>query len=410
MDLFQFFDALLPLNSFLSSLSLTDLEVCTIPQQSRILKPTMSRPANKAAYLPAIGSPLEIRDAPYTSPQSGEIVVRAHAVAINPLDWIVQKQGSLIAPWLTYPFILGSDVAGEVVEIGSGVKSFKVCDRVLGHAIGFEKAFNTATQGAFQHYVVLQEVMLARIPQGMSYEKAAAIPLGASTAACGLYEPDQLGLVRPKADGVQPTGETVIIWGGSTSVGCNAIQFAAASGYEVITTCSPRNFNLVKQLGAAKAFDYNSPTVRKDILRYLSGKRVAGALSIGYGSANACISILKKCQGRKKLAMITYPGPPSQPKRFAQLQMAYYYLTGMMSIAIRSLFGGVKSVYTWGGTLSGNSLGKEIYNDYLSPALSQGSFIPAPEPQVVGNGLEDLQNAMNVQAEGVSGKKLIVLL
>lgn len=371
----------------------------------------MATTSNKAAYLPGAGQTLEVRDAPYTQPKENEILVKAHAVAINPLDSVVQKQGSLIARWLKYPFILGTDVAGEVVEVGSKVKSVQIGDRVLGHAIGFEKAINTSTQGAFQDYVILQEHMTCPIPSFMKYEDASVIPLGLSTAACALYEPDQLGLVKPKSSAAaEAIEEVVIVWGGSSSVGCNAIQLAVASGYEVITTCSPRNFSLVKELGATQAYDYNDSKTIQSIIHYLKGKKVAGAVSIGYGSALACISILKKCQGNKKLAMVTYPGPPTPPKRNAQLQMAWYYVTGKIKISIQSLLGGVTSTYVWGGTLALNQLGSAIYNDYLPEALSKGAFKPAPQAEVVGRGLQDIQSAINQQASGVSGKKLVVTL
>lgn len=370
----------------------------------------MSKIINKAAYLPAVGAPLEVREAPYTQPGPHEVLIKAHAVAINPVDSVIQKQGPLITPWLKYPFILGTDVAGEVVQVGAQVKSLHIGDRVLGHAVGFEKAFNTPTQGAFQEYVILQEHMTSAIPASMPFQDASVIPLGLFTAACALYEPEQLGLAVPTPTGSAQTGQVVIVWGGSTSVGCNAIQLAVASGYEVITTCSPRNYALVKGLGASQAFDYNDSNTINKMVQYLKDKTVAGALSIGYGSALACISILKKSQGRKRLAMISYPGPPSPPTRNAQLQMAWYYVTGKISISIKSSLGSVRSSYVWGGNLACNKLGSAIYNDYLPGALQNGSFKPAPPAEVVGQGLQDIQKAMDKQSEGVSGKKIVVLL
>jgi len=63
-------------------------------------------------------------------------------------------------------------------------------------------------------------------------------------------------------------------------VGCNAIQLAVAAGYEVFTTCSPKNFDLVKELGASQTFDYNSKTVVKDIIHAFQNKTTAGAISV----------------------------------------------------------------------------------------------------------------------------------
>lgn len=78
-------------------------------------------PTNTAAWSEAKGAKLVVKPAPYTSPRANEIVVRNHAVAINPRDWIIQVAGHAAYRWLTYPFILGADLAGEVVEVGSAV-------------------------------------------------------------------------------------------------------------------------------------------------------------------------------------------------------------------------------------------------------------------------------------------------
>jgi NADPH:quinone reductase-like Zn-dependent oxidoreductase len=73
-------------------------------------------PVKNAAWIPAKYGQLEVGPAPYTPAGEDQIVVRNHAVAINPLDWIIQLAGPVAYRWLTYPTVLGSDVAGEVVE------------------------------------------------------------------------------------------------------------------------------------------------------------------------------------------------------------------------------------------------------------------------------------------------------
>ena len=239
---------------------------------------------------------LEIKPAPYTPPRQGEIVVSNRAVAINPIDWLTQSMGDIFFPWLKYPFILGSDVAGEAVEVGAGVSRFKVGDRVLGHAVGVDKRRNNPAEGAFQAYTVLLSHMAAPIPDAMPYEKAAVLPLTLSTAACGLFERDQLALHHPSAH-PEPTGRTLLVRGGSTSVGSNAIQLAVAAGYEVITTASPKNFGYVRKLGAAEVFDYRSQTVVKDVIKAFDGRTIAGTLAIRLGSAKTCLDTIQACKG-----------------------------------------------------------------------------------------------------------------
>ncbi|KAJ9609807.1 hypothetical protein H2200_006135 [Cladophialophora chaetospira] len=369
-------------------------------------------PSNRAAYLiSAKKSPLEVKSAVYTKPGPGQITIKNHAVATNPLDFIKQTVGDLLYDWVKYPIILGSDVAGEVVEVGKGVTRFKVGDRVVGHAVGMAKKHNSPALCGFQEYVNLLTHMTSAIPNEIPYEMAAVVPLGLSTAACALFQKDQLGLQLPSSPAAKSTGKTLLVWGGSTSVGANAIQLAIAAGYDVITTCSPRNFDFVKRLGAISAFDYNSPTVVQDLTKAFQGRTTAGAISIGNGAAEACISILGSCKGDRVLAMATYPmDPMKMPKHFVMPRIGFTYLSGMASIWIKGKRNGVRSQFIFGDTLVDNEVGPAIYETFLPKALADGSFRATPEPEVVGHGLEKVQYALDVHIKGVSAKKLVVTL
>lgn len=90
----------------------------------------MAIPQNQAAYLDEAGTPLIVRDAPLPTAGPGEIVIRNAAVAINPLDWHMLDLGVFVQQW---PAIFGCDVAGEVYEVGEGVKRFRKGDRVVGY-------------------------------------------------------------------------------------------------------------------------------------------------------------------------------------------------------------------------------------------------------------------------------------
>ena len=89
----------------------------------------MAEPQNQAAYLTKADTPLEVGDAPLPTAGPGEIVIKNHAIAVNPLDWHQQDAGVFVQQW---PAIFGCDVAGEVYEVGSGVDRFKKGDRVIG--------------------------------------------------------------------------------------------------------------------------------------------------------------------------------------------------------------------------------------------------------------------------------------
>lgn len=291
-----------------------------------------------------------------------------------------------------------------MVEVGSAVTRFRPGDRVTGMARGSEEKVNKASEGAFQEYVVLEQDLTSHIPSSMSYETASVIPLGLCTAAAGLFEKDQLSLQRPVNS--KPTGRTLIIWGGSTSVGCNAIQLAVAAGYEVFTTCSPKNFALCKSLGASQVFDYNSKTAVPDMIAAFKGKMAAGALTIGDGGAEACMEILSKVEGNKFIAMAAFP----VLKEASKLKTMYHFVSWIAAFKARGVVRGVKSNFLIGGSIGFNDIGKAIWEDYLPKALEEGRYVAMPEVFVFGKGLESIQAACDYQAKGVSAKKVVVTL
>jgi NADPH:quinone reductase-like Zn-dependent oxidoreductase len=371
-------------------------------------------PENKALWLDARPAPFTLGPAPYTAPGANEIVVRARAVAVNPFDRMIRTIGDIITPWIAYPFVVGSDVAGDVVKVGGGVTRLAVGDRVVGYAAGSDKRRNRAAEGAFQDYVVLLAHMASPIPDAMSFEDAAVLPLGLSTAACGLFQDDFLAMNPPSA-APAPTGKTLLVWGGSTSVGCNAIQLAVAAGYEVVTTASPHNFDYLKRLGAREAFDYRSRTVISDIISALRGREIVGALAIGAGSGAACIDIVGACEGNRFVALATpaasFDNVPAGRGRLRRLAPAVArMLTGNLGQALKARRRGVRTRMIWGSDLIANAVGPMIFEAFLPSALAEGRFVAAPGPTVIGGGLAQIPAALERQRQGVSATKLVVTL
>ncbi|XDG01028.1 hypothetical protein ABKA04_000643 [Annulohypoxylon sp. FPYF3050] len=336
---------------------------------------------NNAAWIKAAKShPFVVEPAPVWTPEANEILVKNHAVAINPVDGSLQAAG-----WwpLNYPTMLGQDVAGVVAAVGPGVTSFKVGDRVVGHAVGM--ATKRDQDNAFQEYTIVQTNMATLLPDQIAYEKAAVLPLAMSTACCALYQDTHLKLQLPTVPAQKPNGKTFIVWGGASAVGSNAIQLAKNSGYEVITTASPKNFEYVKKLGASQVFDYASPTVQDDLINAMKGKTSAGALDcIGGAPQGILQQVLAKSEGVKAVAS-TKRGWPEPPE-------------------------GVQMYSIFGTTLKDNFVGKAIYNDFLPAALAAGTYVPAPEPIIVGKGVEKIQEAVDLVKKGVSAAKLVVTL
>lgn len=343
---------------------------------------------NSALWLPKRGAKFQVGPAPYTPPAADEVVIRVRAVAVNPVDGIPGYAYRAILPWLTFPAVIGSDVAGEVIEVGANVNRPRPGDRVLGHALGLERSRNRAAEGAFQKYAVLLGHMVSPIPDELPFEQAAVLPLALSTAATGLFQQDHLALPLPAID---PTDrkETVLVWGGSTSVGSNAIQLARCAGYRVLATASPRNFDHVRSLGAAAAVDYHSRTAADELIDALDDSPLAGALAIGSGSLSPTTSIASKAPGRRRVAT-------------AQSAL----ITRIQSLWSRHSDVHVSSI--WGGTLKDNEVGPGIYVDFLPAALATGTYHAAPEAVLVGEGLDQIPKAIDQLRKGVSAKKLVV--
>ncbi|KAI0914942.1 putative zinc-binding oxidoreductase ToxD [Ustulina deusta] len=190
------------------------------------------------------------------------ILVRTVAVALNPTDWT-----TLDAPG-DNGTLVGCDYAGVVEEVGRAVtQDFKKGDRIAGFAHGGNDA--NPENGAFARVIAVKADMQVRIPDGVSFEAACTVGVGFATAGYALYK--VLGLPFPDRVGSIPDGNrgekrnTVLIYGGSTATGTVAIRLAKLSGWNVITTCSPKHFDLVKDRGADMVFDYRIPDVGQQI-------------------------------------------------------------------------------------------------------------------------------------------------
>ncbi|WP_432824548.1 zinc-binding alcohol dehydrogenase family protein [Dactylosporangium sp. CA-092794] len=369
---------------------------------------------NRAAWIDRPRAQLSVRDAPRTEPGAGQVEVRVRAIAINPVDWIVQLAGSLAYRWLKYPAVIGCDIAGEVVTAGPGVTRFRPGDRVLAHVVGTDRDSNTPAEGAFQLYSVALERMTAPIPDDLPFEDAAVLPLAVSTASCGLFQTDYLGLRHPAAHPA-PTGETLLVWGGATSVGSQAIQLAVAAGYEVVTTASPHNHGYVRGLGAKEVFDYTSATVVDDIVAAFAGRRFAGAIAFGQSSGDACVRIAARCEGRRFVALgspaVSF-APLGEPGhgRFAVYGIARRLVAAGIGLRRRARRLGVRVKDIYGTTLKSNEVSTAVYRDFLPAALAAGSYSAVPAPRVAGTGLEHIQEAMELQRRGVSAAKIVVRL
>ncbi len=205
----------------------------------------------RAVIVDRYGTPGTVRVGEVPNPVVGarDVLVEVHAAGVNPLD--VKIRAGEFKALLPYkvPFLLGNDVAGVVLEVGSDVDRFSVGDEVYARP-GKDRI------GTFADVIAIDQDEVAAKPTSLTMTEAAALPLVALTAWQALVE---------RAN-VQP-GQKVLIHAGAGGVGTIAIQLAHQLGAEVATTVSTRNVDLVKNLGADVVIDYRE----QDFSTVLSG-------------------------------------------------------------------------------------------------------------------------------------------
>jgi len=194
----------------------------------------------KASYFDENGGPevLKYGDLPDPTAGPGEVVVDIHAASVNGADWKV-RAGSY-SPMTDFPYVAGRDFSGIVSALGSGVDDFKVGDAVFG-------VCDVGQEGAYAEKIAMKASIIAKKPDSLSHQEAAALALTGLTALTAIE--DTIELKR---------GETILIQGGAGGVASFAIQAAKHIGAHVISTASAGNLDYVSGLGADQVIDYNA--------------------------------------------------------------------------------------------------------------------------------------------------------
>jgi NADPH:quinone reductase-like Zn-dependent oxidoreductase len=208
---------------------------------------TIKKGTMKAIRIHNYGGPevLKYEDAPRPEPQAGEVLVRVHAAGVNPIDWKV-REGHMKDFWPhKFPLILGWDLSGVVEEVRPRVSQFKKGDEVYCLP-------DPTRNGAYADYIVIRESELALKPRSLHHLRAAAVPLAALAAWQSLFDTAQL-----------QRGQRVLIHAGSGGVGHLAVQLAKWKCAYVFATASPKNQDLLRELGVDEAIDYTQQRFEK---------------------------------------------------------------------------------------------------------------------------------------------------
>ncbi|KAK0268304.1 hypothetical protein LTR35_015598 [Friedmanniomyces endolithicus] len=343
-------------------------------------------PTNQAAWFHANGGAFTVGEAPMPQLAADEILIRSHAIAFNPADVAVWKSGLFTT---SLPATVGCDVAGVIAAVGHSASKFQVGDRVL--AVPNWSAEDRVNKGSGQLYCAAFEGLTAKLPEAVGFTDGCVLPLALCTAASSLFQKENLGLPLPGLDvnASKSEAKVFLVWGGSSSVGSCAIQMARAAGLIVATTCGARNFEYCKDLGAAYVFDYTSSAVVEDIVRQLKGKASAGVFTaiISAESITKGAEIAHRLHGNKHVATVLPPTGSSQVP------------TGLPEE--------VQISFCWSTHIKDDEVGPPLF-EWITKALAKGVLRCKPGSEVVGRGLEAVQQAVERMEKGVSATKLVV--
>lgn len=213
-----------------------------------------------------------IADRKRPKPGNNDVLVKVHAASVNPKDWKLNRRfAHCLTPVGTriMPPLFGDDLAGEVIRVGRNVTDYAVGDRVFG----MDMKPRTAS---LAEYAIINQKRIAHLPDSISYEQAAAVPLAGQTALQGLRK------------GGAAKGQSVLIIGASGGVGTYAVQISHALGCHVTAVCCGRNTTLVKELGADVVIDYTAGDYRSN-----SGQFDLVFDVTSYETPSSCKSLLK---------------------------------------------------------------------------------------------------------------------
>lgn len=282
--------------------------------------------------------------------------------------------------------VIGTDACGTVESVGPSVTAFRAGDRVCG--FGLSMVSNNIDEGALQTYTILRSRATAKIPQNMSFEEGATLPMGVATASSGMYS---AGMTLP-TEGKSYEGQAIVVWGAASSVGCMAVQIAREMGFTVFGTASAHQHECVKSLGATAVVDYKDPEVVKKIVDAATKE----GMPITHGYDAVCVGdspihvseIIHQSNGGKG-GKLVHTGPLPQGKKLAE------GVEVTQALAFK--------IFT-----DHEEVGRAMFTEYLTKALESGVIKPAPKVEIVEGGLEATQKAWDQLKKGVSGRKLVI--
>jgi NADPH:quinone reductase-like Zn-dependent oxidoreductase len=312
------------------------------------------------------------------------VLIEVKAIAMNPADYLQRDTGMLITK---YPTVLGSDIAGIVVECGPEVPADtpKPGARVVGYATAFFHQ-SDADFGAFQKFVLVNSEKVTPLPDSISFCEGSLLPMSVAVALVAWYV---LGI--PRDTSYKPEDkQAILVWGASTSDGSAAVQSAKLLGFRGYATSSPSNHDYLKKLGADQTFDYKSDNIVSQVVDAARKDGVSlNDCFLGQGSLEPIADILKQLNTDRTPKIASAPIVPPEAKALEGVEV-------MFIIPPMDNPKEMYNIYHW------------VFVEWLKEKLAAGEYIPSPRMRVVGKGLEDVDKALDELKQGVSGTKLVI--
>lgn len=291
-----------------------------------------------------------------------------------------------------YPAVLGSDAAGEVVEVGKKVEHLTVGERVF-----FQGIIGQYDSSTFQQYAKIPAALVAKTPRKVTDEQAASFWVGGMVVTTGLYHKTGLALKAPwEKDGDKVgKGKAAIVLGGSSSVGQYAIQFAKLSGFDkVITNSSAAHVDFLKTLGADVVLDRTKQNSASDFISAAGGLD-AEFVYDSISSADTQKLGVEILQGFKGGKVLTVLQPDAQAVELGQKD-------AQNKVVVNNLLGlGSGAEYRYISEPLARHIGGE--DGYIA-----NGQITLNRPDVVPGGLASIEEALAKNKQGVSGVKVII--
>ncbi|KAI4859987.1 GroES-like protein [Hypoxylon rubiginosum] len=335
-----------------------------------------------AAMATGKAQPLEVRERQTPKPGPGELLLQVKSLALNPLDYKCRDFGFMVA---SYPAVLGSDIGGVVLEAGSNVPStFKPGTRIAAFAPTFFVRC-APDYGAFQQKVIIPARNATPIPDTISFNEAAILPMAVVTTWSGWWT---IGL--PRNISFSPNAKQgILVWGASSSVGSMVVQSAKLLGFTVYATASAKHHEYVKSLGATRVFDYKDPGVEKSIIEAAKGDGLA--VKYGYdavGALQSCLNILKALKGSETAHLAS--APPLMPDGPTAEGVETKFVVASLEEEEQA-----EQFSFW-------------MNAWLKEKLEKNEIVPSPKIQVVEGGLHGINKGLDILKAGVSCTKLVL--